>query len=100
AGGYRDYVGVIHHRIVHAGLAVPDHLVAPIGRWAVWIILRRWRLGIAHRHFYGSRGVGLRIEHGEEVCALLGRAVELAVGVDRRLALVGRDLVVQVGFGA
>src|SRR3984893_967163 len=100
ARGEADPAGLIHHRIVHAGLAVPDHLVAPIGRWAVWIVLRRRRLWITHRHFYRSRGVGLRIEHGEEVCALFGRAVELAVGVDRRLALVGRDLVVQVGLGA
>ncbi len=100
ARGEPDPAGLIHHRIVHAGLAVPDHLVAPIGRWAVWVVLRRWRLGIAHRHFYRSRGVGLRIEHGEEVRALLGRAVELAVGIDRRLALVGRNLVVQVGLGA
>src|SRR5262249_61656952 len=46
ARGEPDPAGLIHHRIVHAGLAVPDHLVAPIGRWAAWIVLRRWRLGI------------------------------------------------------
>jgi hypothetical protein len=85
---------------VHAGLAVPDHFLAPIRRRRQRIVLRRRRLGIAHRHFHGGGGVGLRIEHGEEVRALLGRAVELTVGVDSGLALVGRDLVMQIGLGA
>ena len=40
-----------------------------------------------------------RVEDREEIRALLGRAVDRAVGVDRGIALVGRDLVVQVVLG-
>ena len=48
-------------------------------------------------HFRG--GVVLRVQDRDEIRALLRGPVELAVGVDRGFAPVGRDLVVEIGGG-
>ena len=58
-----------------------------------------WTTASSDRERVLDRGQALfcdRIEHRHEVGALLRRAVDRAVGVDGRVALVGRDLVVQV----
>ena len=50
ARGEPDLALLVVHRIVRRGLAVPDHLLAPVGRRRQRIVLRRRRLRIAHRH--------------------------------------------------
>jgi hypothetical protein len=45
-----------------------------------------------------GRGVLDRIEHRHEVGGLLGRAVDQAVGIEARVALVGRDGVMEIDF--
>src|SRR2546427_461092 len=88
---------LVHHRVMVAGLAVPDRLLAPIGRGAHRRVLRGWRLRIAYRVFHFHCGVALRVEDWNEIRALLGGPVELAVSVDRGLAPIGRNLIVEVG---
>src|SRR5215467_15281975 len=41
---------LVEHRVVHAGLAVPDGLVSPVGRRGSRVFLRRRRVWIAHGH--------------------------------------------------
>ena len=96
---YQTRPVLIEHRVVRAGLAVPDRLVAPIGRRRQRVVLGRLRLRIAHRHLDGGCLVIDRIEDRHEVGAVLGRAVDQAIGVERRLALVGRRDVVQIVLG-
>ena len=96
--GEPDAAGLIEHRVVDVGLAVPDRLVPPVGRGRQRRARRDRRVGVAHRHRHLGGGVGHRIEHRHVVRARLERAVDRAVGVDRRVALVGGDLVVQVGL--
>ena len=94
---------VVEHRVVLVRLGVPQHRVAPIGRRR----RRRDRAGMArskrdrhvrigHRHLEGRDLVGLRIEDRHQVGRVFGRAVKRAAGIDRRLAPVGRDQVVQI----
>ena len=99
ARGEPDPALLVVHRVVRAGLAVPDRLLAPVGRRRHRIVLVRRRLRIAHRHLERRGLVIDRIEHRNEVGAVLDRAVDQAVGVERRLALVGRGDVVQVVLG-
>ena len=87
----------VEHGVVHVGLAVPYGLAAPIGR-RLQRLIGPGRLGIAHRHFDLRRGVTHGVEHGDVVGRKLGRTVEQAVRVDRGIALVGSDLVVEVGL--
>src|SRR6266567_1015825 len=84
-------------RVMAAGLAVPDRLLAPVGRGAHWRILRRRRLRIADRVFHLRRGVAFRVEDWNEVRAFLSGPIELAVGVDGGFAPVRRNLIVEVG---
>ena len=89
---------LVHREAVRVGLAVPDRFVAPVRRRRAPAACRA-ALGV-----FGSRTcsltcvarVRLRIDDRHVVGALFERAVDRAVGVDRRIALVGRDLVVQV----
>ena len=46
-----------------------------------------------------SRLMAHRVQYREEICAQLGCAIDRSIGVDCRLALVGGDLIVEVGFG-
>ena len=54
--------------------------------------------GIADRQRYLAHRVPDRIEHRQVVGAQLERAIHRPVGVDGRIAPVGRDHVVQVGL--
>ena len=56
------------------------------------------RIRIAVRNLHLADGVVHRIEHRQIVAAFLGRSIDQAVRVDGRIALVGRDLVMQIGF--
>src|SRR5689334_23728073 len=51
------------------------------------VVLRGRRGGIAHRHLHLRGLVVHGIEHGEEIGALLGGAVDEPVGVEPRVAL-------------
>ena len=98
-GRVPDAAFLIEHRIVRVGFAVPDRFVAPVGRrLRRRRAVRRRRARILHGRVERRRGVGLRIENRELVGRELGRAVELAVGVDRRIAAIGAAQVVHVGF--
>src|SRR5713226_4305182 len=90
---------LVHHLVVNAGLAVPDGFASPVGRGSQLCRLRGWRLRIAYRVSYLAYGMRDRIEHREEIRALLGRPVDLALGVDGGLAPVGRDQVMHVAGG-
>ncbi len=95
---------LIEHRIVHRGLAVPDHLAAPIGRRQPREVARHRegpprRIGVARRRLEIGHRMRLRIEDRKIVGGIFGRAVDRAPGIDSRVALVGRDLVMQVGLG-
>ena len=97
---------VVEHGVVLVGLGVPQHLVAPVGRRlrrldraGVARSERHRHVGIGHRHLEVRHLVRLRIEDRHVVGRILGRAVERAVGIDRRLAPVRRDQVVQVLVG-
>ena len=94
---------LVEHRIVVVGAGVPELLVAPIGRRLQRLDARRHgparatpACRIAHRHLEERHLVGLRIEDRHVVGRVFRRAVQRAVGVDRRIAPVGRDQVVQV----
>ena len=96
----------VEHGVVVVGLGVPQNLVAPIGR-------RRGRLDragvarsernrharIGHRHLEVRHLVGLRVEHRHVVGRIFRRAVERTVGVDRRIAPIRRDQIVQILVG-
>ena len=87
----------VEHRIVDRRMAVPDSFIAPNWRGLHRLRLsRRVRIAIWNLHL--TDGVVHGIEHGQVVAALLGRSVDQTVGVDVRIALVGGDFVVQIGF--
>ena len=93
-----------------------EHGVVVVGAWcprgsrrpnrpkaAVGLIAPAWpgpsdtgMLRIGHRHLEERHLVGLRIEDRHVVGRIFRRAVERAVGIDRRIAPVRRDQVVQV----
>ena len=100
ARGEPDPPLLVKHRVVHARLAVPDRVRPPVRRRRRGVLVRRGRVGITHEHPDLRRLVLHGIEHREEIRALLGSAVDHPVGVDPRVALVRRDLVVQVVLGA
>ncbi len=82
------------------GLAVPDRFVAPVRRRRCGRLVRRTRrVRIAHDQFDAAGGIRLRIDHRQIVATLFERAVDRTVGIDRRIPLVARDLVVQIRFG-
>ena len=92
----------VEHRVVVVDFVVPDPPVAPV--WRRHQRVERCGMArtegqrrvFAHRRAEGRPGVVLRVEHGDLVRRVLGRAVERAVGVDRRVAAVARDEIVQV----
>ena len=90
----------VHHGVVIAGLAIPDAFVSPIRRRRHRVVLRGRRLWIADWMFHLSRRMRPRIEDRHVIRAFFRRSVELAIGVERRLAPVGPDQIVQVGRGA
>ena len=96
-GGEPDPALLVHHRVVRGSLAVPYGLRAPIGRRLQRCGLRGRRVRIAHRMLDLAGRIVRRVEHRDVVGAVLGRAVELAVGVDGRIAPVRRREVVHVG---
>ena len=58
ARGEPDAALLVHHRIVDRGLAIPDRLLAPVGRRRHRKLFRGRRLRIAHRHPELRRRVG------------------------------------------
>ena len=57
------------------------------------------RIGITILNLEPANGVVHRIEHGQIITALFRRAVDKSLGVYFGIALIGGDLVVQVGGG-
>ena len=100
ARGEPDPALLVEHRVVRARLAVPDRLRSPIRRRRHRVAPCRRRFRIADRHFYFARRMPHRVQDRNEIRALLGRPVNQSVSIDRGIALVARDLVVQVGGGA
>src|SRR5262245_7182644 len=70
----------VHHRIVIAGLAVPDGFGSPVWRGRHRRLLGRRRLWIADRHFYLGRRMRHWIEDWHVIRAFFWRPVELAIG--------------------
>ena len=97
AGRVPDAPFLIHHRIVCCCFAVPDRIGAPVGRGRHRVFLRGRRRWITHRMHHLARGACHRVEARHQVRAVLWGAVNLAVGVDARIAPVGRNFIVQVG---
>ncbi len=97
ARGEPNAPAVIHHRIMGDALAVPNHLIAPIGRGLEDRIVRRcrdvrvveWNLDIGRFMRHG-------IQHRKAIGAEFRRPIELAISVDRRIAAVGCDFVMHV----
>src|SRR4051794_24582458 len=81
---------------MRAGLTVPDRLVTPVRGGPERVVPRRGGSRIPHRHLHRIRDTLGRIEDRNEVGALLRRTVDATVGVHGRIALVGRDLVMEV----
>ncbi len=99
-GGQPDPSPRVHHRVVRVGRRVEDDLVAPVRRRLEAGRGREHRghhLGrLAERDGDLHRFVPRRVGDHQGVVGD-GYAVDEAVGVDRRLPLVGGDLVVDVG---
>ena len=91
---------LVHHRGMRIDLAVPGLLHAPIGRRIDDLIgeRRTGRIG-AERRLDCRLCVVHRVEHRLRIAAELGVAIDRAVGVDRRIAPVGRRQVVQIMLG-
>ena len=94
---------VVEHGVVLVGLGVPQHLRRPsrpkarrLDRAGVARSKRDRHVRIGDRHLEVRHLVRLRIEDRHVVGRIFRRAVERAVGVDRRIAPVRRDQVVQV----
>src|SRR4029079_19296251 len=58
-GGEPHTPPLVEHWIVHAGLAIPDGLIAPVRRRRHGMVLRGRSLWIAHKHF----GLGRLVVH-------------------------------------
>ena len=89
----------VEHRIVDIVLAGPDGLVAPVRRRRRHLRRRGRRARIAHGQLHLADRVADRIENGQVVGAELQRSVDEAVGVERGIPSVGRDLVVEIRLG-
>ena len=99
SGGEPDSPLFIQHRVVHAGLRIPDAFLSPVGRWRHPERLRGGGLRIADRHFHFGSPMFDRIQDGHEIGTVFGRTVNGAVGVDGGVPLVGGNLVVEVVLG-
>ena len=89
----------IQHRVVMIRLAVPDRFSSPIWRRRHRVRFRRGSLGVAHRVLDFGRLVLYRVQHRDEVRTEFGCSIDRPVGVDRWVALVGRNLVVEISRG-
>ena len=94
-GGEPDPSLAVEHRVVIVDPAVPDLLLAPVGRRRDRLLDRGMtraegfrHLRILHRRPEVGDRVGLGIEDGQHVGRVFGRAEELAVGVHGRVAPV------------
>ena len=102
-GGEPEPAGLVEHRVVVVDPRVPDGLRAPVGgrlhrgerRGVAWTEAQR-HVGIPHRRPVGRRRILDRIQNRQRVRAVLGRPVERAVRIDRRVPSIARDQVVQV----
>src|SRR5258708_11731305 len=72
----------IHHRVVNARVAVPDRLLAPVGRGLHRQVRGGRRLGVVDRMLDEVRAVVYGVERRNHVGALLWRAVDRATGVE------------------
>ncbi len=81
-------------------MAGPNGLVAPVGRRCRRRCIRRARrVWIAPRQLDLARRIARGIDHRQIIATLFQRSVDWAVGVDGRVALVARNLVVHVDLG-
>ena len=103
--GEPDAALPVDHRVVVVGLAVPDVLLAPIGRGpedldraGVAGPERQRHVGRGRQHEV-RRHVLDRIEDRHVVAGVLALPVQRPVAVDGRIAPVGRDQIVQILLG-
>src|ERR1041385_190542 len=96
AGRKPDPPFFVHHRIVIESMAIPDGFGSPVSRRPKGVGLSRWRIRVTDgmEHFTG--GVRFRIQDRYKVRTVLGRSVDLTVGVYRRIAAVCGDLVMKI----
>src|SRR5437870_2133330 len=76
----------IEHRVVHARLAIPDDLVAPVWRRCHRVLRRGGGLRVADRHFDLARLMSHWVQDRHKIRALLGRPIDEAIGVDYGMA--------------
>ena len=93
-----DAALLVEHRVVDVVLAGPDHFLAPVRRRRGHLRRRRRRVRIANRQLDLSRLVAVGIEHRQVVGAQFERAVDRPVRVERGIAAIGRDDIVEVGL--
>src|SRR6185295_11215589 len=91
----------IQHRVVQAGLARPDDVLAPVGRRRQ-VLLRVGVLSVrvANRHLHTRCRIAHRVEDVDIGLAESRNAVDVTVGVEGRIALVGRNRVVDKTYGS
>ena len=97
AGGQPDAGILVKHRVVNVRPAVPDRLLAPVGRRRHRRTGRQRGVGVPHRHAQLPDAVAGRVEHWHVVGAGFEGPVDRPVRVDGRIALVGRHLIVKIG---
>src|SRR4029434_7949161 len=97
AGGGPHAPLLIHGKAMDGSLAVPDRFVTPVGRRSGGsLIAGAWSIGVTRLEFDLTRGVGLRVDHGEVVRALFESAVDRTVRVHCGVSLVAGNLVVKI----
>ena len=91
---------LVQHGVMDAGLAVPDDLIAPIGRRHDGLGERVPRpcvfCALHRRRRYRPGHVFNRVQDGNRIGAEFRRAIKQAVGIDRRVAPVGRNQIMQI----
>ena len=105
-GGEPEPALLVEHGVVVVGARVPQFFArpnrptAPSASRAGMSGTQRFRhLGSAHRHLEERHFVRLRIEDRHVVGGIFRRAVQRAVGIDRRIAPVRRNQIVQIFVG-
>src|ERR1700730_17762362 len=91
---------LIQHRVMRAGLAIPNRFVSPIWRRSHRSIFGGWCIGIAYRVFHLACDIADRVEDRDEIRTLFRRPIERAIGIDSRVPPVSGNLVVQVSRGS
>ena len=99
SGGEPHAAALVEHRVVHVVAAGPDHFRAPVRRRRRHLRRRARRFRIANRQRNLALGVPHGIEHRHVVRTQLECAVDRTIGVDRRIAAIGGDHVMQVDGG-